>query len=258
MTQISKQFNLEGKVAIVTGSSKGIGKAIAKGLAENGAQVVISSRDQIACDEVVLEFEKEGLKAISIACHIGKEAQRKHLVEATIAAFGRIDILVNNAAINPVFGPIETVDPVIFDKIMEVNVKAPWSLSNLVLPHLQVNKKGSIINIASVEALTPGFGLGIYSTSKAAIVMLSKNQAKEWGAHGIRVNSICPGLIKTKFSAALWQNEQIMSKIEKTLPSGRMGQPEEMVGLACLLASDAGAYMTGGVYTADGGYLIAG
>jgi dehydrogenase/reductase SDR family member 4 len=258
MTQISKQFSLKGKVAIITGSSKGIGKAIAKGLAENGAQVVISSRDQAACDAVVLEFEKEGLKAVSIACHIGKETQRKNLVDATIAAFGRIDILVNNAAINPVFGPIETVDPTIFDKIMEVNVKAPWSLSNLVLPHLQANKKGSIVNIASVEALTPGFGLGIYSTSKAAMVMLSKNQAKEWGKHGIRVNAICPGLIKTKFSAALWQNEQIVSKLEKALPSGRMGHPEEMVGLACLLASDAGAYMTGGVYAADGGYLIAG
>jgi NAD(P)-dependent dehydrogenase (short-subunit alcohol dehydrogenase family) len=258
MTSISKQFNLEGKVAIVTGSSKGIGKAIAKGLAENGAQVVISSRSQEACDAVANEFQAVGLKAIGIACHIGKEDQRENLVAQTISAFGRIDILVNNAAINPVFGPIEEVDPAIFDKIMEVNVKAPWSLSNLVLPHLQAHKNGSIINIASVEALTPGFGLGIYSTSKAAILMLSKNQAKEWGKPGIRVNAICPGLIKTKFSAALWQNEKILGKIQKTLPSQRMGMPEEMVGLACLLASDAGGYMTGGVYTADGGYMIAG
>ena len=258
MTLISKQFNLEGKVAIVTGSSKGIGKAIAKGLAENGAQVVISSRSQEACDAVANEFRAAGLKAIGIACHIGKADQRENLVTQTIGAFGRIDILVNNAAINPVFGPIEDVDPAIFDKIMEVNVKAPWSLSNLVLPHLKAHKNGSIINIASVEALTPGFGLGIYSTSKAAILMLSKNQAKEWGKHGVRVNAICPGLIKTKFSAALWQNEKILGKIQKTLPSQRMGMPEEMVGLACLLASDAGSYMTGGVYTADGGYMIAG
>ncbi|MDA9092857.1 glucose 1-dehydrogenase [Polaribacter sp.] len=258
MTLISKQFNLEGKVAIVTGSSKGIGKAIAKGLAENGAQVVISSRSQEACNAVANEFQLAGLKAIGIACHIGKPDQRENLVTQTIGAFGRIDILVNNAAINPVFGPIEDVDPAIFDKIMEVNVKAPWSLSNLVLPHLKAHKNGSIINIASVEALTPGFGLGIYSTSKAAILMLSKNQAKEWGKHGIRVNAICPGLIKTKFSAALWQNEKILGKIQKTLPSERMGMPEEMVGLACLLASDAGGYMTGGVYTADGGYMIAG
>jgi NAD(P)-dependent dehydrogenase (short-subunit alcohol dehydrogenase family) len=258
MTSISKQFNLAGKVAIITGSSKGIGKAIAKGLAENAAQVVISSRSQEACDAVAKELRAAGLKAIGIACHIGKAAQRENLVAQTMEAFGRIDILVNNAAINPVFGPIEEVDPAIFDKIMEVNVKAPWSLSNLVLPHLQAHKNGSIINIASVEALTPGFGLGIYSTSKAAILMLSKNQAKEWGKHGVRVNAICPGLIKTKFSAALWQNEKILGKIQKTLPSQRMGMPEEMVGLACLLASDAGSYMTGGVYTADGGYMIAG
>ena len=258
MTHISAQFNLENKVAIVTGSSKGIGKAIAKGLAQNGAQVVISSRNQEACDEVVKEFIAEGLKAVGIACHIGKEEQRKNLIEKTIEAFGRIDILVNNAAINPVFGPIEDVDPTIFDKIMDVNVKAPWALSNLVLPYFQANKNGSIINIASVEALTPGFGLGIYSTSKAAILMLTKNQAKEWGQYGIKVNAICPGLIKTKFSAALWQNEKILGKVEKALPTGRMGMPEEMVGLACLLASDAGNYMTGGVYTADGGYMIAG
>jgi dehydrogenase/reductase SDR family protein 4 len=258
MTHISAQFNLEQKVAIVTGSSKGIGKAIAKGLAQNGAQVVISSRNQEACDAVVKEFTDEGLKAIGIACHIGDEQQRKNLINRTVEAFGRIDILVNNAAINPTYGPIENVDPSIFDKIMDINVKAPWALSNLVLPHLQKHKNGSIINIASVEALTPGFGLGIYSTSKAAILMLTKNQAKEWGQHGIKVNAICPGLIKTKFSAALWQNEKMLNKLEKTVPSGRMGMPEEMVGLACLLASDAGNYMTGGVYTADGGYMIAG
>jgi NAD(P)-dependent dehydrogenase (short-subunit alcohol dehydrogenase family) len=258
MTHISDQFSLENKVAIVTGSSKGIGKAIAKGLAQRGAQVVISSRSQEACDAVANEFTKEGLKAIGIACHIGKEEQRINLVNTTIATFGQIDILVNNAAINPVYSPIEEVTPAIFDKIMDVNVKAPWSLSNLVLPHFKKNKNGSIINIASVEALTPGFGLGIYSTSKAAILMLTKNQAKEWGQYGVKANAICPGLIKTKFSAALWTNEKMLNKLEKSIPSGRMGMPEEMVGLACLLASDAGNYMTGGVYTADGGYMIAG
>lgn len=255
---VKEQFNLASKVAIITGSSKGIGKAIAKGFAEQGAQVVISSRSQEACDEVVKEFTSEGLQAIGIACHIGKEEERKNLVDKTVKTFGRIDVLVNNAAINPVFGPIEDVDQAIFDKIMDVNVKAPWSLSNLVLPYFKSHKKGSIINIASVEALTPGFGLGIYSTSKAAILMLTKNQAKEWGQYGVNVNAICPGLIKTKFSAALWSNEKMLNKLEQSIPSGRMGMPEEMVGLACLLASDAGNYMTGGVYTADGGYMIAG
>ncbi len=258
MTRIKNQFDLEGKIAIITGSSKGIGKAIAHGLAENGATVIISSRDQAACDTVVAEFKAAGLKAHGIACHIGKEEQRANLVTQTIEQLGGVDILVNNAAINPVFGPLEDAEEAIFDKIMDVNVKAPWMLSNKVMPSMKERGGGSIINLASVEALTPGMGLGLYSTSKAALLMLTKNQAKEWGKYGIRANALCPGLIKTKFSAALWQNEKILQKIEKTLPSGRMGMPEEMEGIVCLLASDAGAYMTGGVYTADGGYMIAG
>ncbi|MCK8520637.1 glucose 1-dehydrogenase [Aquimarina sp. D1M17] len=255
---IKQSFNLEGKVAIVTGSSKGIGKSIAKGLAEHGATVVISSRSQEAVDEVVKEFTSENLKAIGIACHIGKADQREHLVQKTIETLGGIDILINNAAINPIYGPLEDAEEAVFDKIMDVNVKAPWMLSNAVLPSMKNRGGGSIINIASVEALHPGAGLGLYSTSKAALLMLTKNQAKEWGKHGIRSNVLCPGLIKTKFSAALWQNEQLLQKIEKTLPSARMGMPDEMAGIVCLLASDAGAYMTGGVYNADGGYMIAG
>ncbi|MDY8136350.1 glucose 1-dehydrogenase [Aquimarina sp. 2201CG5-10] len=258
MNSIKQSFNLEGKVAIITGSSKGIGKAIAWGLAEHGAKVVISSRNQEAVDEVATEFKNAGLVAVGIACHIGKPEQRKHLIDKTIEHYGGIDILVNNAAINPIYGPIENAEESVFDKIMDVNVKAPWILSNLALTSMQERGGGSIINIASVEALTPGFGLGLYSTSKAALLMLTKNQAKEWGKYGIRANVLCPGLIKTKFSAALWQNEQLLQKIEKTIPSARMGMPDEMAGIVCLLASDAGAYMTGGVYNADGGYMIAG
>ncbi len=258
MSTIKEAFNLEGKVAIITGSSKGIGKAIAKGLAEHGAKVVISSRSQEAVDEVVAEFKAIGLEAVGIACHIGKHEQRENLIQKVITHYGKIDILVNNAAINPIYGPIEDAEEEVFDKIMDVNVKAPWMLSNLVLPSMKKEGSGSIINIASVEAIHPGAGLGLYSTSKAALLMLTKNQAKEWGQYGIRANVLCPGLIKTKFSAALWQNEKLLQKIEKTLPSSRMGMPEEMVGMVCLLASDAGAYMTGSVYNADGGYLIAG
>ncbi|MFD0861929.1 glucose 1-dehydrogenase [Sungkyunkwania multivorans] len=255
---IKKAFDLDGKVAVVTGSSKGIGKAIAKALAEQGAKVVISSRSQEAVEEVASEFQKEGYAAIGISCHIGKSEQREELIQKTVSQFGGIDILVNNAAINPVYGPIEDADEGIFDKIMDVNVKAPWMLSNLALPSMKERGGGSIINIASVEALHPGAGLGLYSTSKAALLMLTKNQAKEWGQYGIRANVLCPGLIKTKFSAALWQNEKLLQKLERTLPSGRMGMPDEMAGMVCLLASDAGAYMTGSVYNADGGYLIAG
>jgi len=258
MSSIQPLFDLSNKVAIITGSSKGIGKSIAKGLAEHGASVIISSRSQEAVDEVAMEFKNEGMEATGIACHIGKADQRENLVQKTIEQYGGVDILVNNAAINPIYGPLEDAEEVVFDKIMDVNVKAPWMLSNLVLPSMQKREGGSIINIASVEALHPGAGLGLYSTSKAALLMLTKNQAKEWGKYGVRANVVCPGLIKTKFSAALWQNEQLLQKIEKTLPSSRMGMPDEMAGIACLLASDAGAYMTGGVYNADGGYMIAG
>lgn len=258
MNSIKESFNLKGKVAIITGSSKGIGKAIAQGLAEHGAKVVISSRSQEAVDAVAAEFKAEGLEAIGIACHIGKADQREQLVQKTIAHFGGIDILVNNAAINPYYGPIEEADGAVFDKIMDINVKAPWMLSNLTLASMKERGGGSIINIASVEALHPGAGLALYSTSKAALLMLTKNQAKEWGQFGIRANVLCPGLIKTKFSAALWQNETLLHKIEKKLPSSRMGMPNEMVGMVCLLASEAGAYMTGSVYNADGGYMISG
>ncbi len=255
---IKQALSLEGKVAIVTGSSKGIGKSIAQALAEQGAKVVISSRSQESVDEVALEFKAEGYEAVGIACHIGKTEEREQLIQKTIAHYGGVDILVNNAAINPVFGPLENAGDDAFDKIMSVNLKAPWILSNLALPSMKERGGGSIINIASVEALHPGSGLGLYSASKAALVMLTKNQAKEWGQYGVRSNALCPGLIKTKFSAALWQNEKMLQKLEKSIPAGRMGMPNEMNGIVGLLASSAGAYMTGGVYTADGGYMIAG
>lgn len=258
MQKIKSLFNLEGKVAVVTGSSKGIGESIARGLAEHGAKVVVSSRKQEAVDEVAQEFQADGLDAIGIACHVGDSQARKELIEKTVAHFGGLDILVNNAAINPYFGPIEGSDSGIFDKIMDVNVKAPWELSNLALPIFKQRGGGSIINISSVEGIHPGFGLGLYSTSKAALIMLTQNQAKEWGPHGVRANVVCPGLIKTKFSEALWQNESLVKKMEQNLPVRRLGVPDEMAGLVVLLASAAGAYMTGGVYTADGGYLIGG
>jgi NAD(P)-dependent dehydrogenase (short-subunit alcohol dehydrogenase family) len=254
---IRSKFDLSGKVAIITGSSKGIGKAIAQGLAENGAKVVISSRKQAAVDAVAGEFKAAGLEAIGFECHIGDSEQRKSLIARTMEHFGRIDILVNNAAINPYYGPLEGSDEAVFDKIMNVNVKAPWILSNLALPYMKENG-GSIINISSVEGITPGFGLGLYSATKAALIMLTKNQAKEWGRYGIRANVLCPGLIKTKFSEGLWTNDALVAGFTKAIPLGRIAAPEEMAGMVMLLASDAGSYMTGGVYVADGGYLISG
>lgn len=254
---IKQRFDLTGKVAIVTGSSKGIGKSVAQGLAEHGAKVVISSRKQDAVATVAKDFKEKGWEAIGIACHIGDTSQCEHLISQTMDTYGRIDILVNNAAINPYYGPLEGSDGAIFDKIMNVNVKAPWLLSNLAQAHMK-EKGGSIINIASVEGIHPGFRLGLYSMTKAALIMMTKNQAKEWGRYGIRSNAVCPGLIKTKFSESLWSNEKLVAGYNQMVPLQRMAEPDEMAGLVMLLASDAGSYMTGGVYAADGGYLISG
>ncbi len=253
---MKNKFNLDGKVAVITGSSKGIGEAIARIFAENGATVVISSRKQEACDKVATSFKAEGLKATAIACHVGKADERAALIEKTVAELGSVDILVNNAGTNPVFGPIEEAPEAIFDQIMNVNVKAPWDLANKCLKSMKERGGGSIINISSVEGELPEEGLGIYSVSKAALSMLTKSQAKEWGKHGIRVNAICPGLIKTKFSAALWTNEQIMKQIKEASPLGRMGEPDEIAGIALLLASEAGSFITGSLMVADGGFLL--
>jgi dehydrogenase/reductase SDR family protein 4 len=255
---IKEKFDLSGKVAIITGSSKGIGEAIARGLAEFGAKVVISSRKQEAVDQVTEQFRADGLEAAAIACHVGKEDDLQNLVNKTLETYGRIDILVNNAAINPVYDPLSKVNAEVFDKIMNVNVRACFLLANLCYPHMKKNGGGSVINIASVEGLRPSNGLGLYSVSKAALIMLTKSQAKEWGRAGIRSNAICPGLIKTKFSAALWQNETTLKQFTQHIPAGRMGTSGEIAGLAAFLASEAGAYCTGETFTADGGYMVAG
>lgn len=256
--QIKNKFNLTNKVAVITGSSKGIGKAIAQSFAEQGATVIISSRKQDACNEVVVSFKEKGLKAHAIACHVGDEKSRADLIDKTISLCGGVDILVNNAATNPVYGPIEEAHSDAFDKIMNVNVKAPWDLANKCLSSMKLRGGGSIINISSIEGEHPGYGLGLYSTSKAALSMLTKNQAKEWGKHGIRVNAICPGLIQTKFSSALWNNDSLMKQINKKLPLARMGQSDEIASVALMLASEAGSYVTGSLLVADGGFLISG
>ena len=249
-------FELDGKVALITGSSKGIGLALAEVLAEYGAKVVVSSRSQDSVDEVAKNLRAKGHTVMAQACHVGDSEQRKILVNKTIETYGGIDILINNAAINPVFKGLESMSEEIYDKMMNVNLKAAFDLSNLCFPYLKDSKGSSIINIASVEGLKPSFGLGLYGVTKAALIMLTQVQAKEWGKYGIRSNAICPGLIQTKFSPALWQNETIMKQVVKELPAGRMAQPQELTGLAVYLASDAGSYSTGGIYTVDGGHMI--
>lgn len=258
MTRIKQKFDLTGKVAIITGSSKGIGESIARGLAEHGAKVIISSRKQDAVDAVAKNFRADGLEATGIACHVGDEKQLKNLVEKTVKKYGGVDILINNAATNPVYDKLADTAGDIFDKIMNVNVKACFTLANLCYPIMVERGGGSVINIASVEGQKPSNRLGLYSVSKAALIMLTKSQAKEWGRKGIRSNAICPGLIKTKFSAALWQDEKTLNQFVSHLPSGRPAEPDEMAGLAVFLASEAASYCTGQSFTADGGYMIAG
>lgn len=255
-TSIKDRCSLNGKVAIVTGASKGIGEEIARGLAEFGAQVVVSSRKQEAVDEVVARFKEAGLQAAGIAAHVGDKEARKQLVARTIEIFGGVDILVNNAATNPVFGPVVDTDEGVFDKIMDVNVKAPFELAKLCYPSMAQRGGGSIINISSIGGISPEPFLGIYSVSKAALLSLTKVLAKEFGPAKIRVNAICPGLVQTKFSQALWVDPDVLNRFTEQLPIARMAQPEEMAPLAVFLAGEGASYCTGGVFIADGGHTI--
>ena len=252
--QIKPLFQLDGKVALVTGASKGIGEAIARGLAEFGAKIVISSRRQDAIDAVAEKFRLNGLVASAIAAHMGDLAAISNLLEKITEIYGGVDIIINNAATNPVFGPIQNTDEAAFDKIIDVNLKGPFELCKQAYPILKQRGGGSIINISSIGGLKPEPGIGIYSVTKAAIINMTQAMAQDWGADNIRVNAICPGLIKTKFSEALWQDEAIANRFIREVPLGRLGEPEDIAGLATFLASDAAAYCSGGVYLADGGY----
>lgn len=253
---IKQRSSLAGKVAIVTGASKGIGEEIARGLAEMGAKVVVSSRKQEAVDEVAARFKELGLEAAPVAAHVGDAAARRQLVERTVALFGGVDILVNNAATNPVFGPIIDTDETVFDKIMDVNVKAPFELGKLAFPIMRERGGGSVINISSIGGISPEPMLGIYSVSKAALLSLTKVLAKEWGPANVRVNAICPGLVQTKFSQALWVDPNVLKQFTEDLPIGRMAQPDEIAPLAVFLAGEGASYCTGGVFVADGGHTI--
>lgn len=250
---ILDQFQLNGKTAIITGASKGIGAAIARALAEAGAKVVVSSRKQEAVDAVANEI---GAQALAVAANAGRAEDLQQLVSKTVETFGGVDIIVNNAAANPVFGPVEETEAWAYDKIMGVNVKGPFELCKLALPSMKERGGGAILNISSVGGISPERQLGIYSVSKAALVSLTKVMAQEWGQYGIRANTICPGLIKTKFSQALWSNEKILKYTLAQLPLPRVGTVEEVAGLALFLASPASAYCTGGIYTADGGFTV--
>ena len=253
--RIRQRFDLTGKVALVTGASKGIGEAMARGMAEFGAMVVVSSRKQEELNAVVAAFKQDGLDAIAIAANVSNPEDLDALIEQTVERCGGIDVLINNAAANPVFGPIQNTDQRAFDKILDVNLRGPFELCKRVYPIMKARGGGSIINISSIGGITPEAGIGIYSASKAAVLNLTQAMAQDWGADNIRINAICPGLIRTKFSEALWGNEDILNRFLKHTPLGRPGEADEVAGLATFLASDAASYCTGGVYMVDGGYL---
>lgn len=249
-------FRLDDKVAIITGASKGIGAETARLFAQRGAKVVVSSRKQDAVDTVARTIVDAGGTALAVAAHTGREEDLHALVERSIDAFGGIDVLVNNAATNPVFGGLLDAGASAFDQIMNVNLKGPYLLACRAHPHLQARGGGSIINISSIGGLRPEPGLGLYSTSKAALISLTQVMAKEWGSDGIRANAICPGLVKTKFSRALWEDPHLVEQVVGHQPIARMGTCAEIAHLCLFLAAEASAYCTGAVFTADGGHTI--
>lgn len=250
-------FNLDGKVAIITGASKGIGEAIARGLAHAGAKVTISSRKQEGITRVAHDIQSSGGEAIAQQAHMGDSDQVAALVAKTLETWGRVDIAVNNAGTNPHFGPLLTADEGQLEKILDVNLKGYFRLCKEVVPHMQEQGAGKIINITSVAGIRPGPGMGAYSISKAGVIMLTKVLASELGQSNIQVNAIAPGLIKTKFSQVLWQNEDLLHHQESVTPLGRIGLPEDVVGAAIFLASSASDWVTGTVLLVDGGSMVA-
>ena len=249
-------FDLTGKVALITGSTKGIGKSIAEEMARAGAKVVISSRKADAVEAVTKELTAAGREAIGVPCNIGSKADLQNLVDKTLAKWGRIDVLVCNAAINPHFGSITKVSDEVFDKMMGSNIRSIFWLSNMVLPQMAERKDGAMVIISSIAALRGSNVNGLYGVTKAADAGLGRALAVEWGPHNIRVNSIAPGLIKTDFARALWEDEERRKRREAMTPLRRLGDAKDIGGVAVFLASDAARFVTGQLLVVDGGVSI--
>ncbi|HLS81862.1 MAG TPA: SDR family oxidoreductase [Steroidobacter sp.] len=253
---MSSLFDLTGAVAIVTGASRGIGRAIAERLAEHGAKVVVSSRNLDACEEVVDAIRKQGGEAFAHACNIGRKEQLRSLVDATLEKWGAVDTLVCNAAVNPYYGPSIGMTDEHYEKIMSSNVRSNFWLCNMVLPHMAERGGGSIIIISSVAGLLGSSTIGVYGVSKAADMALARNICVEWGAKNIRANCIAPGLIRTDFARALWENPETYEKVVRNYPLHRIGEPDEIAGAAVLLAAKSGSFITGQTIVIDGGGMV--
>ena len=252
-------FDLTGKVAIVTGSSRGIGRAVAERLAEHGAKVVISSRKAAPCEEVAnaINAVHGAGRAIAVAANISSKDDLANLVAKTMEAFGRVDVLVCNAASNPYYGPLGGISDDQFRKILDNNVVSNHWLINMVVPQMIERRDGAIIIVSSIGGLRGSPVIGAYNISKAADLQLARNLAVEYGPHNIRVNCIAPGLIRTDFARALWENPDTLERYNSTTPLRRIGEPDEIAGVAVMLASKAGSFITGQGIVADGGVTIA-
>ena len=253
-----KSLSLDGKVAVITGSSRGIGRSIAEHMAAAGARVVISSRKADACESVASEIRNSGGEAVSVPANIGDKTQLEQLVSTTREKFGQIDVLVCNAASNPYYGPMADMPDEAFNKILQNNIVSNHWLANMVLPEMAERKDGAVIIVSSIGGLKGTSVLGAYAISKAADMQLARNLAMEWGPHNIRVNCIAPGLIKTDFARALWENPELKHRYETQTPLRRLGEPDDIGGIAVFLASRAGAFVTGQTIVADGGITIVG
>lgn len=253
MTQL---FDLNGKIALVTGASRGIGASIARLLAEQGAHVILSSRKAEGCEGVAREITEAGGRAEVMPCHIGEMEQIEQLFAAIREKHGRLDILVNNAATNPHFGPIHETDLSAFQKTVDVNIRGYFFMSARAVKLMSENGGGSIVNVASVNGVIPGAFQGIYSITKAAVISMTKAFAKEAAPSGIRVNALLPGITETKFASALTRNDAILGELLKHVPMNRVAQPDEMAGAVLFLVSPAGSYTTGTCLNVDGGYLL--
>jgi NAD(P)-dependent dehydrogenase (short-subunit alcohol dehydrogenase family) len=250
-------FHLSDKVAVITGSSRGIGRAIAESMAALGAKVVISSRKADPCEAVVRDIQASGGEAAAIACNISRKAEVGNLVAESNRRFGRIDILVCNAAVNPVYGPLRELTDEAFDKVIGANVLSTLWLCNLTIPAMAERGGGAVIVISSIAGLRGTDVIGMYGISKAADIALVRNLAVEWGPHNVRVNCIAPGLVKTEFARALWEDEERLRRRNARTPLRRIGQAEEIGPIAAFLASPAASFITGQVIVADGGLTAA-